>query len=490
MDDLFGDWVYEVLGDNKKEGSVKFKVGDVVKCKPVDGWTIHDDMFEDGDGGAGYVPGMVFKIKDITTSGNYRVLWPEGGGDGIFDYAADLVTEESIQIKKGDRVSFEHGGKTIERSATYVDSAGVCTVSIGGQKLYISSDKIVAVNGVGTTEPKKVAEKNKPKVKRQLEVYVDKLKSGEMKENDILGQDEAMKMLQLAADANIPALLVGQTGTGKTTMVKHLAEENGKKWARFNLTGETTVDDFVGKYVLKGGETVWQDGLLLQAMKDGLWLVVDEINVALPEILFVLHSLLDDDKFVVVASDDGRVVRPHVDFRFFATMNPVDEYTGTKDLNKAFKSRFGVILDIGYPKPITEVEIVSGKGGVDKASAAKMVDVANAIREEKAADNVFYTCSTRDLIHWAKLYALCGDYQKAFDSSILNKADGDAEQLRNIYSNIFGKYDNQQAQGFSLNLDWLVDQELKFREEREAFLDTKRTTEEKVRKELLAKLES
>src|SRR5206468_1631140 len=115
----------------------------------------------------------------------------------------------------------------------------------------------------------------------------------------------------VAIKSDKPALIIGETGCGKTSIVRELAHKHDHKFMRFNLTGETSVDEFVGKYTLVNGETVWQDGILLEAMKQGAFLVVDEINVALPEILFVLHSLLDDDKFVVVANHNGEIVRPH-----------------------------------------------------------------------------------------------------------------------------------------------------------------------------------
>jgi cobaltochelatase CobS len=257
--------------------------------------------------------------------------------------------------------------------------------------------------------------------------------------NTIFGQDETLKMLKLASKADIATLLIGDTGTGKTTIVKHLAELEGRDWIRFNLTGETTVDDFVGKWTLQNGETVWNDGILLQAMKQGKWLIVDEINVALPEILFVLHSLLDDDKYVVVPNNNGEVVRPEKGFRFFATMNPVDEYAGTKDLNKAFKSRFGIIAYMDYPDIKTETKIVNLKTKVGVRTAKKMVMLAHKFRQAKREDEIFYTCSTRDIMQWAEVYRKIEDLEVSFKYTILNKANGDGEKLRNIYSDTIAR---------------------------------------------------
>ena len=176
----------------------------------------------------------------------------------------------------------------------------------------------------------------------------------------IIGQDKVKKQLKKAVEKDIPALIIGDTGCGKTSIVRDIAKKE-QRVVRFNLTGETTVDDFVGRKGLKEGQTVWEDGVLLDCMRKGYWLIVDEINAALPEILFTLHSLIDDDKEVLVVNNENEIVKPHEDFRIFATMNPVDEYAGTKELNKALKSRFGMIIKMDYPSNEIEMKIIKDR---------------------------------------------------------------------------------------------------------------------------------
>lgn len=259
----------------------------------------------------------------------------------------------------------------------------------------------------------------------------------------ILGNNDTKKRLEVAIKANVSTLIIGETGCGKTTIVRDLAETSNADVIRFNMTGETSVDEFVGKYTLAQGETVWQDGILLQAVKQGKWLVVDEINVALPEILFVLHSLLDDDRSLTVANHDGELVKPHKSFRFFATMNPVEEYAGTKDLNKAFLSRFGMVLTMTYPDAKTEAKVVK-RAGIDDQTADKLVDVGVTIRKAKAEGKVYYTCSTRDVIQWAALIPELG-MQHAFEVTILGKAAADAPAVREIYQQVIGQWDEAEA---------------------------------------------
>lgn len=300
----------------------------------------------------------------------------------------------------------------------------------------------------------------------------------------IIGQEKIYKLLQIAADNNMAALLVGETGTGKTSIVQDIANCRDQEWRRFNLTGDTTVDEFVGKYTLAEGRTVWEDGILLQAMKKGQWLIVDEINVALPEILFALHSLLDDDRFVVVAGHNGEVVRPHKEFRLFATMNPVEEYAGTKELNKAFQSRFNVVLEMEYPIKKDEIAIVEMHTGLDKLSVAKMVDVATALRTLKKGEKVFYTCSTRDLIHWAKMAKLT-DMETGFTVAVLHKGRSDRKALVQTYDKVVARYNalDKSLADESLTVDWIEKkmEEIKTHEQ---------TFEERVQKEVKARVAS
>ncbi len=307
--------------------------------------------------------------------------------------------------------------------------------------------------------------------------------------HEIVGQEYNKKMLDVAIEKDLPALLIGETGTGKTSLIREQAIERKADWVRFNLTGETTVDEFVGKYELEGGKTVWRDGILLQAMKKGQWLIVDEINVALPEILFVLHSLLDDDKFVVVASHAGEVVKPHADFRFFATMNPVDEYAGTKELNKAFQSRFNIVLKVHYPDNATESRIVQDKTGVDAATANKMADVASALRKAKEDDKIFYTCSTRDLLQWGNLVEQLG-LEDAFIVSILNKANGDSKSIIEVYDKVVGKHIELESHGYTLSIDWFEAAAKKLEADKKKFEGDKEKIRTEITEEIVRKLTS
>jgi MoxR-like ATPase len=209
--------------------------------------------------------------------------------------------------------------------------------------------------------------------------------------------DANLRLLRACVATSAAALLIGETGTGKTTLVREIAEEHGKELIRISVNGSMGVEEILGKWLVNKGTTVWQDGLLTAALRDGHWVVMDEINAALPEILFVLHSLLDDDRKIILPEKDNEVIRPHKEFRFFATMNPPEEYAGTKDMNKALMSRFTAILQIDVLSDTDEMNLLMDRGS-DKDVAYKLVSLARRLRMHKSKDTIFYFCSTRDLV--------------------------------------------------------------------------------------------
>jgi Mg-chelatase subunit ChlI len=275
----------------------------------------------------------------------------------------------------------------------------------------------------------------------------------------MLGQTKNKEIIEGCINDDAPVLLIGDTGTGKTSIIRELAYKHKKCLIRINLNGQTSIDEFVGKWLIKGGETIWQDGVLIQAMRNGHWIVVDEINSALPEILFVLQSLLDDDKSIMLAEKDGEIVKPTKGFRFFATMNPPDEYAGTKDLNKAFLSRFEIILDFKYLKKPQEVKLLIERTKIDKKIAPILVEFANTVRKAKKNEELDYTFSTRDLIFWSKYYKLLG-LLESFKVTVLNRANvSDRDILLRMFKDFFTKLEQFQKMLAENNIDENADEQ-------------------------------
>jgi cobaltochelatase CobS len=244
-----------------------------------------------------------------------------------------------------------------------------------------------------------------------------------------------LEKLAYAVDNNLPALLIGETGVGKTQAVRYLAWKTQNGLRRVNLNGATTVDEFLGKLLINEKGTYWLDGVLVDAMQAGDWILLDEINACLPEIAFSLHSLLDDDRMVVLTEHDGRIVRPHPDFRIFASMNPSEEgrYGGTKMLNEALMDRFPVVIRMEYLPLEKEIEaVMKQSGNEDRELVERMVKVAHDVRSAIRNEKVFGSFSTRRVIDWARMAKTFNPRESA-DYSVLSKLSSyDAEAVEDI----------------------------------------------------------
>ena len=143
-----------------------------------------------------------------------------------------------------------------------------------------------------------------------------------------------------------PCLLEGDTSTAKTSSVLYVASLLGQPVSRVNLHGQTDTGELVGRYVPNDGDGAaswrWHDGVLLRAMREGHWLLLDEVNLAEPQILERFNSLLEREPTLVVTEHEGERLCAsdvHPDFRLLATANPA-EYAGRSALSPAWRDRW------------------------------------------------------------------------------------------------------------------------------------------------------
>lgn len=254
--------------------------------------------------------------------------------------------------------------------------------------------------------------------------------------------EEVKQVVHASIAANIPVMLIWETGTGKTTLVKEIAAEQNKVLVRLNLNGETGTDELLGKYILRqeagksDSETIWIDGPMLKAIKEWHWLLLDEINAALPEVLLAIQALAESNDWVLgsimLPEKEGEVVTPHADFRLFATANPAGwAYWGTKDFNSATLSRFNVLYVNPLPQS-TEKKLLATKfPKLDAKDIHFITDIGTEIRQKYFQEQIFYFCSTRDLVMVASLVQAGLDMIFSIKTAIVNKIQ-DVESKKKV----------------------------------------------------------
>ena len=140
--------------------------------------------------------------------------------------------------------------------------------------------------------------------------------------------------------SNFAVLLQGETSVGKTSMITYLAEATGNTCIRINNHEHTDVQEYIGSYVVNDkGLFVFQEGVLPLAMRNGYWVILDELNLAPTDVLEALNRVLDDNRELFIP-ETQQTIQAHPNFRLFATQNPTGTYGGRKPLSRAFRNRF------------------------------------------------------------------------------------------------------------------------------------------------------
>lgn len=248
--------------------------------------------------------------------------------------------------------------------------------------------------------------------------------------------------LDLRDNKNV--LLVGHTGCGKTSLIQQIASRKNQGVLRVNMNAQTTIGDFVGMWTVKAGETVWVDGVLPKAMKDGLWLIIDEIDFAEPAILSVLNAVLEDGGKLTLKEKGHEIIEGHDNFRIIATANGIGSmgahrflYQGTNNMNEAFLDRWRVYF-VDYLDKANEVKVITSKfPSFSKQMAETVVEVANLARRAFDREELQSTFSLRKLLDWVELLVREGNVSKASSVALYSKiSKEDAAVLENIINRV------------------------------------------------------
>jgi nitric oxide reductase NorQ protein len=223
-----------------------------------------------------------------------------------------------------------------------------------------------------------------------------------------------------------PVLLKGPTGCGKSRFVEAMAARLGRPLVTVACNDETSAHDLIGRWLVKGGDTVWQDGPVTRAVKQGALLYLDEVAEAREDVIVVLHPLADhrrtlhvDRLDVTLAAADG--------FMLVVSFNP-GYRRGLKELKPSTRQRF-VALRFDYPAAEVEAEIVATEAAVDAATARRLVAVAGKIRKLEEL-GLAETVSTRLLIAAGKLIGAGVPPRRACAAALVGPLSDDVETQR------------------------------------------------------------
>ena len=248
-----------------------------------------------------------------------------------------------------------------------------------------------------------------------------------------------------------PIFITGLSGNGKTMNVSQACAQSQRECIRVNITIETDEDDLLGGYRLQDGQTVWQNGPVIEAMERGAILLLDEIDLASNKIM-CLQPILEGNG--VFLKKINKFVKPAPGFNVIATANTKGQgsndgkFIGTNILNEAFLERFPITVEQAYPTNKIEskilLNVMSEKGltkDADVKFASNLVTWADIIRKTFYEGGVDEIISTRRLVHIVEAFVIFKNKMKAIEMCT-NRFDVDTKtSFMDLYSKVDGGED-------------------------------------------------
>jgi MoxR-like ATPase len=259
---------------------------------------------------------------------------------------------------------------------------------------------------------------------------------------------DKMKMV-IKSGQFYPVFVSGLSGNGKTMMVEQACAVLKREYMRVNISPETCEDDLIGGFRLIEGETRWYDGPVIQAMKSGAILCLDEIDRGSNK-LMCLQAILEGKPYLIKKT--GEYVQPTAGFNVIATANTKGKgddsgrFMAATILDDAFLERFPITVEQEYPDVKVETKILSrvfdSLGLDDKEFAANLVKWADIIRKTFTEGAIDEVIATRRLVHIAKAFQIFGDRKAAIEYCI-NRFDS---ETKTAFLDLYSKIDSAEEQ--------------------------------------------
>jgi len=224
---------------------------------------------------------------------------------------------------------------------------------------------------------------------------------------------------------DLPLMLKGPTGCGKTRFVEHMAWRLARPLVTVACHDDLSASDLTGRYIIRGGETLWLDGPLTVAARAGAICYLDEIIEARTDTIVVIHPLTDDRRLLPLEKT-GEMVEAAAGFQLVVSYNPGYQH-GMKELKPSTRQRF-VALEFDFPPPDVEVGIVAHESGLERSTAAGLVTLTNRLRQ-LGDRGLAEVPSTRLVVATARLIASGIPVRTACRTALLGPLTDDADLL-------------------------------------------------------------
>jgi nitric oxide reductase NorQ protein len=239
---------------------------------------------------------------------------------------------------------------------------------------------------------------------------------------------QEVELFEAAYSAKLPVMLKGPTGCGKTRFVEYMAYKMNRPLITVACHEDLSATDLVGRFLLEGEETVWHDGPLTTAVRNGAICYLDEVVEARKDTVVIIHPLTDDRRRLPIEKR-GTVIEAPPEFMLVVSYNPGYQSI-LKDLKQSTRQRF-VAMEFDYPSPEAEAEIVAREGGIEEQTAQDLVKIGQKVRNLRG-HGLEEGVSTRLLIYAAQMIAKGIPPINAAEVALCSPITDDRELQRSI----------------------------------------------------------
>ncbi|MDE2427706.1 MAG: CbbQ/NirQ/NorQ/GpvN family protein [Burkholderiales bacterium] len=232
-------------------------------------------------------------------------------------------------------------------------------------------------------------------------------------------------LFEYAYHHRLPLLIKGPTGCGKTRFVAHMAAKLNRPLITVACHDDLSAADLVGRHLIGDGQTIWSDGPLTRAVRQGGICYLDEIVEARKDTTVVLHPLTDDRRILPIERTGEELQAPD-EFMLVVSYNPGYQNL-LKNLKPSTRQRF-IAIQFDYPQAALEQQILRAETGIDEGMAKRLVQLAQHFRQLKDHD-LEEAASTRLLVYCASLIQAGCDPVLACQAALVEPLSDDTDTI-------------------------------------------------------------